>query len=148
MDWAVYNETLRRQAAVSDNQQWSKLNPSLFSLCFTGKGHKTGRCRWCLGTTHITEACPVALEEEGQSLERNTTVRVGRMGTQNNTRLHRPWPICRNFNHGRCGDRSCRYRYICLDCNGSHSRVACASQLSSSHPTQGSGPKQSHYYPY
>ena len=31
-DWAVYDETFHRQAAVSGNQQWSKLNPSLFSL--------------------------------------------------------------------------------------------------------------------
>ena len=35
--WAVYDETFRRQAAVSGNQQWSKLNASLFSLCFTGR---------------------------------------------------------------------------------------------------------------
>ena len=147
-DWAVYDETFHRQAAVSGNQQWSKLNPSLFSLCFTGKGRRTGRCRWCLGTTHTTEACPVVLEEEGQSLERNPAGRVGRMGTQNNTGLRRPWPICRNFNHGRCGDRFCRYCHVCLDCNGSHPRIVCTSQLSSSHPTQGSGPKQSRYYSY
>ena len=89
-DWAVYDETFHRRAAVSDNQQWSKLNPSLFSLCFTGIGCRTGRHRWCLGTTHTIEACPVALEEEGQSLERNPAVRVGRIGTQNNTSLHRP----------------------------------------------------------
>ena len=50
----------------------------------------------------------------------------GRQVSKNNSA---PWPICRNFNHGRCGDRSCRYHNVCLDCNGSYPRVACGLQV-------------------
>ena len=62
--WAVYDETFCRQAAFSGNQQWSKLNLSLFLFCFTGKGRRVGSC---LSTAHTTETCPAMLEEEGQS---------------------------------------------------------------------------------
>ena len=61
--WAAYDETFCRQAAVSGNQQWSKLNSSLFSLCFTGKEPRVGRCSCCLNTAHTTETCPVIIEE-------------------------------------------------------------------------------------
>lgn len=80
--WAVYDETFCRHAAVSGNQQWSKLNTSLFLLCFTGKGCRTGRCSWCLNTTHTTETCQVTQEEGGLSQEeQNLTGRHRRGGS-------------------------------------------------------------------
>ena len=79
--WAVCDETFCRQAAVSGNQQWSKLNSSLFLLCFTGKGRRVGRCSYCLSTAHTTEICPVTLEEEGGT-KPNRQIKENRQPTQ------------------------------------------------------------------
>ncbi len=38
--WAAYDVAYRRQAAATNNRNLSKINPSLFALCFTGKGKK------------------------------------------------------------------------------------------------------------
>ena len=91
--WAVYDETFCRQAAVSGNQQWSKLNLSLFSLCFTGKGCRVGRCSCCQSIAHTTETCPVTLEEGQSQEERNPTGRLRRTGSQHNAASYRPWLI-------------------------------------------------------
>ena len=33
--WATYDEIFHKQAAATGDTQWSRLNPSLFSMCFT-----------------------------------------------------------------------------------------------------------------
>ena len=36
--WTVYDDAYRRQAATAGDQlQWSQVNPSLYTICFTGK---------------------------------------------------------------------------------------------------------------
>ena len=42
--WVRYDAAYRRQAAASGNRAWSQINPSLFSLCFTGKAQVANRC--------------------------------------------------------------------------------------------------------
>ena len=35
--WAAYDAAFRCQAAAQGLRQWSKINPSLYAICFTGK---------------------------------------------------------------------------------------------------------------
>ena len=46
--WATYDAAYRRQAAATGHQRWSKINPSLYTVCFTGKARKAIRCDLCL----------------------------------------------------------------------------------------------------
>ena len=145
--WVVYVWWNVLQAGSSLWQPaWSKVNTSLFSLCFIGKGHKTARCSWCLGIPHMTEKCQVLWEEDRLSQEEQDMMGRSRKGSQHNAALVRHWPICRNFNHGQCSDRTFRYYHICLDCNGNHPRIACGSLSSLGHLTPGnSSPRQCRY---
>ena len=34
--WVNYDLAFRRQAAATGNKHWSKINPSLYSICFSG----------------------------------------------------------------------------------------------------------------
>eukprot|EP00731_Ephydatia_muelleri_P018367 Em0011g407a len=62
--WAQYDATYRRQAASSGDRSWSKINPSLFSICFTGKAvTNNSRCDLCLSAYHPTGECPSALDD-------------------------------------------------------------------------------------
>ena len=38
--WATYDAAYRRQAAATGHKQWSKVNPSLYTICFTSKARK------------------------------------------------------------------------------------------------------------
>ena len=38
--WTTYDAAYRHQASATGNKQWSKVNPSLYTVCFTGKARK------------------------------------------------------------------------------------------------------------
>ena len=145
--WGVYDEMLHRQAAISGSQQTESI--TLFTLLYW-KGNQNGEVQLVAEHHNMTETCQVLREEDGLSQEeRDVMGRSRRGGGHHIAALVRPWPICRNFNHGRCANRTCRYRHICLDCNGNHPRVACGSLSSLGCPTPSdSGPRQDYYRPY
>ena len=60
--WVCYDAAYRRQAAANGNRTWSRINPSLFSLCFTGKAQMANRCDLCLVASHRTRECALATE--------------------------------------------------------------------------------------
>ena len=62
--WAAYDSAYRRQAAATGHRQWSRVNPSLYTLCFTGKARKEDRCVLCLGSSHRTDDCALATEDD------------------------------------------------------------------------------------
>ena len=56
--WERYDAAFRRQAAATGNRMWSRVNPSLYTLCFSAcMATKRERCELCLGTTHTTQQC-------------------------------------------------------------------------------------------
>ena len=55
--WMTYDAAFRRQAFITGNRQWSKANPSLYSICFSGVARTGQRCELCLSLTHLTREC-------------------------------------------------------------------------------------------
>ena len=49
----LYDEAYRRQAAATGHTEWSKVNPSIFTVCFTEKAKEGKRCDWCLSMTQV-----------------------------------------------------------------------------------------------
>jgi hypothetical protein len=46
------------QAAATGNQLWSRINGSLYAICFNAcTARKRSRCELCLATTHTTKQC-------------------------------------------------------------------------------------------
>ena len=61
--WVAYEAAFRRQAAATGQRDWSGFNTSLYTICFTGKAHKSQRCDNCLSAAHRMVDC-YALGEE------------------------------------------------------------------------------------
>ena len=74
--WASYDAAFRRQAAATGNKRWSKINPSLYSICFTGKAKKVGRCDLCLSAGHPTEECSLGVDDDPGMLRQMKAVEL------------------------------------------------------------------------
>ena len=55
--WQRYDAGFRRQAAITGNRQWSHINATLYTMCFTGKALSVARCELCFVSTHTTTEC-------------------------------------------------------------------------------------------
>ena len=56
----TYDAAFRRQASITTNRQWSKVNPSLYSICFSGVAQTGMHCDLCLSLSHTTQECSLA----------------------------------------------------------------------------------------
>ena len=62
--WVRYDASFRRQAAIMENRKWSRVNPSLYSICFTGRAQHANRCELCFSATHVTKECALGAEAD------------------------------------------------------------------------------------
>ena len=60
--WVLYDAAYWHQATANNNRTWSRINPSLFSLCFMGKARTANRCDLCLAASHATKDCTLVAE--------------------------------------------------------------------------------------
>lgn len=54
VSWVTHDAAFRQQAFITGNQQWSRLNPSLYSICFSGAVRTGMCCELCLSLSHLT----------------------------------------------------------------------------------------------
>ena len=135
--WVRYDAAYRRQAVASGNRAWSQINPSLFSLCFTGKAQVANRCDLCLAATHTTRECSLALDGDPdlptrmRAVESAVVVFANRGGAQtvdrrqSGSQRRLQDDICRVWNEKRCYFKRCRFRHACAACAGNHPMVDC-----------------------
>ena len=62
--WLTYDLAFRRQAAATNNRNWSHLNPTLYNVCVAGKARKSTRCKHCLSLKHTTAKCVHMLDPD------------------------------------------------------------------------------------
>ena len=126
-----YDAAFRHQAAITGNRKWSQINPSLYSICFTGCAQALTCCELCLSSTHTTNQCILAADSDLELLARlkavESTVVYLATQHQNALKVYRPLSteICRLYNDNRCRFLKCRYRHACLKCNGDHPASSC-----------------------
>lgn len=141
--WVLYDRAFRRQAEVSRDLNWSKLNPSLFNLYFTGRARKRMLCHLCLAEGHSADTCPEAnwhwplgvaglpqpRSSPASSLQQMGQRRTPRQSTFDQSHRGSQFEICRLFNnkHGnKCSFKPCRYVHICSSCKESgHGASSC-----------------------
>ena len=129
VSWFIYDEAYRRQAAVTKHVEWSRVNPSIFTVCFTSKAKRGQRCEWCLSATHGSSECALA-EVEANTPGRPRTVEPLMGATQAPGRSRAPpvgyqfTNVCKLFNEGRCHYQFCKFRHTCIVCQGDHPAVA------------------------
>ena len=138
--WAAYDAAFRRQAATTGHREWSKINTSLYTICFTGKARRVQRCEGCLSASHKTAECYV-MDEDPDMARRVRAVESAVVAfsstPQSSTSWMRSQEICRLFNERKCQFRNCKYRHVCKWCEGGHAGVDCRSAAKQE---QGGGP--------
>lgn len=112
--WAQYDRAYRRQAALSKDLNWSRINTTLYSLCFAGRAKRGKVCTHCLSNNHQSDACP-----EAPAPHRAPT----QLGSS-----PAPQEICRLYNAKggpKCHYKSCKFAHSCSRCRGSHPVSSC-----------------------
>ena len=132
--WVNYDTLYRRRAAATNCRSWSQINPSLFPLCFTGKGQNSQQCDLCGDTSHRAEDCTIVAESEPDLASRLRTLE-SRLLTMNqgpgtfqkraNPARRRSEEVCNRYNEQQCRFYYCRYRHVCSACGGNHPVVLC-----------------------
>ncbi len=132
--WVVYDQNFRMEAADKGLTDWSKVDPSLFSLCFTGQAiSPESWCRFCQGLDHGSDQCTLARQtcRRPQVPGPSRPARGSRSPPTSGQGPTDPPPVCFKYNryNGDCikGPR-CRYRHVCTMCEGEHPRSKCPSK--------------------
>ena len=127
--WAQYDRAYRRQMAQTKDPQWSKLNPTLFSLCFAGKGKRNAVCCHCLSDNHVAESCPENPARMSVQWQMGvgwpTPVQASPKGAQKPKSGFTN--ICYLFNKKEgsgCAFSPCKFAHVCLGCRGDHPQSA------------------------
>lgn len=55
---------MTQHTVATGHTKWSKINASPYSLCFTGKAKRGGRCDHCLSAAHKSEDCSIGGDED------------------------------------------------------------------------------------
>lgn len=129
--WVTYDSAFRRQAFITGNRQWSKVNPSLYSICFAGAARTGVRCELCLSLSHPTRDCALVTDPDPDVASRLKTLESAVLAFASSSQLsgnvprQRSQELCRNWNVGRCRMTHCRYKHACRVCGGPNPAFTC-----------------------
>lgn len=116
--WVIYDSSFRQELAGVEGQSWARVDPSIYSLCFTGQAIGAENwCSVCQTLDHTVQTCPVKPRKRPWSSAFANQQSMG-AGVKE---------TCRRFNRGgecRFG-RECRYRHSCEACGGPHPVSRC-----------------------
>ena len=117
--WITYNSAFRRQAFITGNRQWSRVNPSLYSICFAGAARTGMQCELCLSLCHPTRDCSLVSDPDPDVSSHLKTLESAVLAfmsfPQPTGMLSHPksQDVCRSWNAGRCCMAQCRYCHAC-----------------------------------
>ena len=130
---------------MTKDLNWSKLNPTLHSLCLAGRARRNKFCSACLSDNHSVEQCPEAWQmfppfgSAGQYRSASPLPPfyphpgpfpfVAGGGQPPAPPFGPPGvPTCKLFNKPegpRCTFMPCKYAHVCTICRGPHARAEC-----------------------
>ena len=109
MAWVTYDAAFQRQAFITGNHQWSKVNPSImYSICFSGVARTGQRCELCLSLSYTTQECTLIGDTDPEVSSRLEALESAVLAfSARSPGSTRPSELCRNFNAGRCRMTGC-----------------------------------------
>ena len=110
--WLGYDRTFRLRAMSQPDLKWSSVDPTLWSLAFSGKG-KINRCRHCFSLTHTSSEC-------GWNSASQTSSTTGTPHSARPPQAFRRFPaVCYAWNNSaapNCPYPDCKYEHKCTIC--------------------------------
>ena len=144
----TYDLTIH-QAFITGNRQWSRINPSLYSICFCGAVCTGTLCELCLSLSHPIRDCTLVNDQDPDittwlmTLESALLVMTSHLTLQQGSSSIPKLPdICQNWNDGKCCIPHCWYRHVCRVCGGPIPVYACYDHMlgpspNATHPMEG-----------
>ena len=117
--WQHYDAGFRRRAAITGNRQWSCINPTLYSTCFTGKVLFVARCKLCFASTHSTTECGLRGDTDPElparlkSIESAVLALMARQGKSGGLICVSGEPCCL-WNNNRCTFPRCKHEHVAM----------------------------------
>ncbi len=132
--WVQYDEGFRKQATITSNRMRSKIKPTLYSLCFTGRTQAVSRCELCFSTGHSSQQCSLSWDQDPELPTRLKAVGTAVLSLASG-RTHRTanQEVCRNWNDNRCRVSKCKHRHTCSRCGSSEHPAASCTKLEGLH---------------
>ena len=110
--WLAYDSHFRRLAAAKHLTDWSDTESSLYTRYFA--------------KAQLRDERPVDAVEVGSKPAEATKYRSTDHGASSRYSPYpSPNPICRKWNDSGCVYPKCKYRHVCLSCNGNHRLKSC-----------------------
>ncbi len=117
--WVMYDASFRQEVAGVSGTSWAKVDPSIYSLCFTGQTLNTENwCQNCQTLDHTPNTCPLRPRKRPWGPATGQAVQPGIKTRE----------VCHRYNRyaGDCKfGRECRYRHICSSCGDPHPASRC-----------------------
>lgn len=125
--WIVYDQNFRQEAAGDPSQSWAKVDPSVYSLCFTGQAMSSENwCSRCQCLDHATANCPAQpSRKRAWSASQSAPATQYRAGP---SRQPQEQQVCLKFNKfdGDCRfGRQCKFMHVCSGCREPHPVSRC-----------------------
>ena len=122
--WVAYDAAFRRPVAATGQRDWSKINTSLYTICFTGKAGRSQRCDNCLSAAHKTALGEEDPDASVRAMESPLLALAQGGGPARRTKSA---DVCRLYNERWCNFKNCKYRHACRWCRGGHAGCDCRS---------------------
>ena len=134
--WLSYDNHFRRNVAATRLQDWSHIDPALWSLYFSSAIPKKLASADLAMFDRSNE-----LPNEGAANKSKTT---GKWSEKKGKSEHLPYerkkPICIRWNKQGCNDPTCDYRHwVCLECHEDHPVRECPIKKQKYKPTEKGG---------
>ena len=108
--WAVYDLNFRQEAAETGRKDWSKVDPSTYTQCFTGATiNQENWCRRCHSIDHASDSCPI--KSAGVTRKREAVQPAAAPAPKKQPLPHSNAQTCRKYN---AYDGDCRYGNSCM----------------------------------
>ena len=116
--WIVYDQNFRQEAADSGNKDWAKVDPSIYTQCFTNAAISIeGWCKFCQSVDHSSEMCPLKTPQSNSGGVTSIGPSRKRPGEQHPLPSRKRAPphsinqVCKKFNQFN-GD--CKFGNACI----------------------------------
>lgn len=133
--WIVYDQNFRQEAAGQPAQSWAKVDPSIYSLCFTGQARSSENwCSLCQSLDHATGDCPARPSRKrpwsaGGSQPWPAGSQPGPYQRAGSSKREQH-PVCVKYNKydGDCRfGKLCKFQHVCSSCREAHPASRCKS---------------------
>ena len=128
--WLGYDRFYCRQAAAEPARfpRWGEINPSIWTQQFNLAVARPA-CEDCGSREH--KQCSMPRVAAGTSRAKKWERRPRPYSAR------KPVEICKRWNWGKCDQESCRFRHVCLECEGDHRSSTCGRRQASGKEDKG-----------